>query len=185
MSEIFISYATVDGALARQLAGFLQEKGYSVWWDRELEAGVQFYSKLAKALAECKAAIVIWTAASIESRWVLGEADAAASANKLIPVRADALLERELPIGFRALHTIPLSDREGLLRSIRTHLEAVPKKLSRWTIFKMRVARRLVGLRHIDDSGQDSSLVGSPGLWGLFLLDPYRLASDQGFDGTI
>jgi len=147
VSEIFISYATVDRALATQLAGFLQEKGYSVWWDRELAAGEQFYSKLAKALAGCKVAIVIWTVASVESRWVLGEADTAASADKLIPVREDALPDRELPVGFRALHTIPLSDREGLLRGIRSHFEAAPKKLSRWTIFKMRVARRLLRLR--------------------------------------
>src|SRR5215831_19081928 len=65
---------------------------------RELCAGQQFYGEIAGALAGCKVAIVIWTVSSIVSRWVLGEAETAASAEKLIPVREDSLSERQLPI---------------------------------------------------------------------------------------
>jgi hypothetical protein len=147
LADIFISYSTDDRALAGQLAAFLQEQGYSVWWDRELSAGQQFYEKLAQALADCRAAIVIWTSSSIKSRWVLGEADTAASADKLIPVRAESLSERELPVGFRALHTIALSDREGLLRAIKTHFAAAPKAMSRGGIFKTRLSRRVLAVR--------------------------------------
>jgi hypothetical protein len=148
VSDIFISYATVDRRLAVQLASFLEEHGYSVWWDRDLNAGEQFYIELARALAGCRLAIVIWTASSVESRWVLGEADSAASAEKLIPVRDDALPDRDLPIGFRALHTIALSDRSGLLRAISTRLEAAPpKRLSRRQVFKVRLSRWLARTR--------------------------------------
>lgn len=147
MADIFISYATDDRAEAARLAAFLAEQGYSVWWDRELAAGQQFYEELAQALADCRVAIVLWTTSSIKSRWVLGEAETAASAEKLVPVRADSLSERQIPLGFRALHTIPRSDHAGLLRAIKQRCEAVPKPMSRWDIFKMRLARRLLATR--------------------------------------
>jgi hypothetical protein len=145
--DIFISYASADRDEAARLAAFLQDKGYSIWWDRELEAGQQFDEKLDQALAECRAAIVIWTSSSIKSRWVLGEAETAAGAKKLIPVRADDLSERELPLGFRALHTIALSDRDGLLRAIKAHSVAPPRPPGWWTIFKMRLGRYLLAAR--------------------------------------
>ena len=146
MADIFISYATNDRAEAARLAAFLAEQGYTVWWDRELSAGQQFYEKLAQALADCRVAIVLWTVSSVKSRWVLGEADTAASADKLIPLRADSLSERDLPIGFRALHTINWTDRAGLLRAIKQHFDAPPKGVNRWGVLKMRLARRLLAL---------------------------------------
>ena len=36
MADIFISYSKQDKALAEQLAGLLQEIGFSVWWDADL-----------------------------------------------------------------------------------------------------------------------------------------------------
>jgi TIR domain/YARHG domain len=147
MADIFISYSTDDRGQAAELADFLQERGYSVWWDRELCAGQQFYGEIAGALAGCKVAIVIWTVSSIVSRWVLGEAETAASAEKLIPVREDSLSERQLPIGFRPLHTIALSDRDGLLRAIQIRFTNPPKPARRWDIAKMRLARRLLVAR--------------------------------------
>jgi TIR domain/YARHG domain len=170
VADIFISYATVDRALAAQLAAFLHEHGYSVWWDRELSAGEQFYAKLAQSLADCRAAIVIWTGPSVESRWVLGEADTAASANKLIPVREDSLPERELPIGFRALHTIPLSDQQGLLRAIKVHFEAAPKALSRSDVFKLRLLRRFQRARQWMSPGKAAIVALIAGLSAYFFL---------------
>lgn len=153
MAEIFISYSTDDRATAARLAEFLLERGYSVWWDREISAGQQFYGEISDALTDCKVAIVIWTATSVKSRWVLGEAETAAGAEKLIPVRDDSLSERQLPIGFRPLHTIALSDRDGLLRAIQLHFTNPPKPLSRWDIGKMRLARRLLVARRLITPG--------------------------------
>jgi TIR domain-containing protein/YARHG domain-containing protein len=153
MTEIFISYASHDRSQAAELAAFLQEKGYSVWWDRELIPGDQFNETIRKALDSCRAVIVIWTDSSIESRWVLGEAETAAAAQKLIPVRSDTLDPGQLPIGFRALHTVPLSDRSRLLGAITAHLIA-PKQPSRWQIAEMRWARRWHLLRQTVTSGR-------------------------------
>src|SRR6516165_3854593 len=119
MNEVFISYARPDRKLAAGLAGVLEERGYSVWWDRELVAGQEFDATIRRVLDSCRAAIVIWTHASVGSRWVLGEAETAASKRKLIPVLADDLAPEELPIGFRALHTVTLSDTDGLLNAVK------------------------------------------------------------------
>jgi YARHG domain/TIR domain len=100
------------------------------------------------ALGDARAAIVIWTPTSIKSRWVLGEAEAAATAEKLVPVRDSGLSENQLPIGFRALHTIPFEDSDGLLEAIRRRLSTVPvEPLSRWDLMKIRFGRRLLAAR--------------------------------------
>jgi len=143
MAEIFISYAKDDRADAGELAAFLKEQGHSVWWDRELVGGQQFATIIAQALARSTVAIVIWTLSSIDSDWVIDEADTARKARKLIPVCADDLDVERIPLSFRRLQTIQLSDRDGLANAIRKYCEAPLVKPSRWTILKMRVARRV------------------------------------------
>jgi hypothetical protein len=147
MTEIFISYAKNDRADAGELAAFLKEQGHSVWWDRELVGGQQFATIIAQALARSTVAIVIWTRSSIESDWVIDEADEARKAKKLIPVRADDLDDEQIPLSFRRLQTIQLRDRDGLAKAIQKYCEAPLVKPSRWTIFKMRMARRVSEVR--------------------------------------
>lgn len=147
MANIFISYAKDDRADAGELAAFLKEQGHSVWWDRELVGGQQFATIIAQVLARSTVAIVIWTLASIDSDWVIDEADTARKAKKLIPVRADYLDVEQIPLSFRRLQTIQLSDREGLAKAILEHQEAPLVKPTRWTILKMRAARRVSEVR--------------------------------------
>jgi hypothetical protein len=113
---------------------------------------------------------VIWTASSVESRWVLGEADTAASAAKLVPVRHDSLPESQLPIGFRALHTIPLRDREGVLRALRNRLATAPIPLSRWATLKRRLSRRISGSLQRVTAGKIAVFAALLGIAGYFLL---------------
>jgi hypothetical protein len=105
--------------------------------------GEQFATMIAKALARSKVTIVIWTLSSIESDWVIDEADTARKAKKLIPVRADDLDVEHTPLSFRRLQTIQLSDRDGLAKAIQKYYEAPLVKPSRWTVLKMRVVRRV------------------------------------------
>jgi hypothetical protein len=147
MAQVFISYAKADRPDAGRLAEFLQEQGFSVWWDRELVGGDQFATVIAEELARCTAVIVIWTESSINSDWVLDEADTARKAKKLIPVRADALDVEQLPLSFRRLEAIPLSDRDGIAKAVARFCAEPHEKLSLWAIFKMRLARWLTAAR--------------------------------------
>ena len=147
MADIFISYSSDDRAVAARLAEYVQEQSYSVWWDREICGGQQIYSEIDQALAKCKIVIVIWTSSSIKSRWVLGEAETAAGTKILIPVRDDHLAQGQVPVGFRALRTIPLSQHDELLRAIHSSISAPRKPLNRWDVLKMRLAYRLGHMR--------------------------------------
>jgi len=143
MTDVFVSYSSEDRERASAVAALLEEKGYSVWWDRELQGGQQFYDVIRRMLEDCRVAIVIWTSSSIRSRWVLGEADTAATLQKLIPVRVDELPASEIPIAFRVIHTITLSDQKGLLKAVASQLATAPKAMTRGQVFNLRVQRRL------------------------------------------
>jgi hypothetical protein len=143
MTDVFVSYSSEDRERASVVAALLEEKGYSVWWDRDLQGGQQFYDVIRRVLEDCRVAIVIWTSSSIRSRWVLGEADTAAAAQKLIPVRVDELPANEIPIAFRVIHTIALSDQKGLLDAVASQIATAPKAMTRRQVFNLRVQRRL------------------------------------------
>ncbi len=107
MTEIFISYKTEERHLAERLARALEEQDYDVWWDQALAAGDDFRKKIKAALDNARAVVVIWSKLSVESSFVLDEADRAAAKNKLIPVRFDP--EVEPPMGFGLFQIADLS----------------------------------------------------------------------------
>jgi hypothetical protein len=83
----------------------LESRGWSIWWDPAITPGQEFDRPIATELARASAVLVVWTADSVQSRWVRGEARDGADRGILVPVRYD---EAVLPIDFRAFHTIDL-----------------------------------------------------------------------------
>src|SRR5882757_7568147 len=105
MADIFISYSQRDPRdvkVAGDLARFLIQCGYDVWWDYDLVGGVKYRDVIKKELAKARAAIVIWTPKSVESDWVVDEAEDAKLAAKLVPTRVDDLDPVKIPFGFRS-----------------------------------------------------------------------------------
>ncbi len=107
MADIFLSYARVDKARVAPLVATLEARGWSVWWDPEIAPGQEFDRQIVQELDAAKAVIVVWTPASVGSRWVRGEAREAADRGILVPVRFE---KARLPIDARALHTTDLDD---------------------------------------------------------------------------
>ena len=105
MADVFISYARSDKARVAPLVAAIEAKGWTVWWDPEIDAGQQFDDQIEAELLAAAAVVVVWTANSVSSRWVRGEAREAADRNILVPVRFDAA---RLPMDVRAIHTIDL-----------------------------------------------------------------------------
>jgi eukaryotic-like serine/threonine-protein kinase len=105
MAEIFVSYAREDRARVRPLVAALEAQGWSVWWDPAISPGQEFDRLINKELEEARAVIVVWTPASVDSRWVRGEAREAADRGVLVPVRFDGA---RLPLDVRAMHTTDL-----------------------------------------------------------------------------
>ncbi len=108
MADVFVSYARGDKARVSPLVAAIEAAGWSVWWDPSIDPGQEFDQKIADELAAARAVVVVWTPASVRSRWVRGEARVGADRGVLVPVRFDSA---ELPIDVRALHT---TDLDGL-----------------------------------------------------------------------
>jgi TIR domain/PDZ domain len=101
MSDIFISYSSEDRERARTLAHALEERGWSVWWDREIPLGRSYDEVIEQALDGARCMLVLWTAASAASEWVRSEASEGKRRGILVPVFLD---EVEAPLAFRLLN---------------------------------------------------------------------------------
>ncbi len=105
MADVFVSYARSDKARVAPLVAAIEAKGWSVWWDPEIAPGQQFDDQIEAEIAAAGAVLVVWTPASVVSRWVRGEAREAAERGVLVPVRFD---QARLPMDVRAIHTTDL-----------------------------------------------------------------------------
>jgi TIR domain len=111
MSDIFISYARPERNKAELLANSFAQKGWSVWWDRDILPGKSFDTVIEKALDSARCVVVLWSKQSALSDWVKAEAAEGARRGILVPV----LLENELkiPLEFRRIQAANLSDWRG------------------------------------------------------------------------
>lgn len=92
------------------VAECLVEEGFTVWWDASLHSGETFDEVIERNLREAKAVVVLWSRASVASRWVRAEATLADRRNKLAP----AIIEPcDRPIIFELTHAAELADWNG------------------------------------------------------------------------
>ena len=122
----FLSYARADQQRAARLAKALEAAGVDLWWDTLIEGGAAFSRSIEAALDKSNAVIVVWSAASVGSDWVLDEAAKGRDLRKLVPVSFDGT---EAPLGFRQYQSINLSHWRGdphgpeiasIIRAVRT-----------------------------------------------------------------
>ena len=114
MADVFVSYSRSDKARVAPLVAALEAEGWSVWWDPAIAPGQQFDRMIADELERARAVLVVWTADSVESRWVRGEARDGADRGILVPVQFGSA---RLPIDFRAFHTTNLEHPGGVTAS--------------------------------------------------------------------
>src|ERR1700758_1630789 len=111
MAKLFLSYSRKNETKARRFATWLEREGHDVWRDDEdIGGGASFSSEIEKALKDCDAVLVLWSADSIQSAWVRDEAGWGRDAGKLIPFSLDGT---EPPLGFRQFQAIDLSRWRG------------------------------------------------------------------------
>lgn len=103
MSDVFISYAREDRERAREIAQLIEERGFNVWWDRDLVPGESYTEVIETELDQAHAVIVLWSEFSRKSHWVRDEAAVGRDRNRLVPITVDASTP---PLGFRQIHTI-------------------------------------------------------------------------------
>ena len=67
MSGVFLSYSRADRALALRVLGALRAVGVEVWWDEDMP-GVDWQEELERQISDLACIVVLWTAASTNSR---------------------------------------------------------------------------------------------------------------------
>lgn len=107
MSDIFISYSSEDKSRVHALARALEQKGWSVWWDRRIPVGRSYAEVIEEALDASKAVVVVWTATSVKSQWVKNEALEGLNRRVLFPVMLEAV---KIPLEFRHVQAARLMD---------------------------------------------------------------------------
>jgi hypothetical protein len=105
MALIFLSYSKHNAAPARLLAELLEAEGFSVWWDHDLAGGEEYDTTIEHQLMAADKVVVLWSAASVVSRWVRSEADHAAQKGKLIPILIEDV---DIPVAFRLIHFVTM-----------------------------------------------------------------------------
>ncbi len=128
MSDIFICYAKTDATFASRLVECLQAEEWSVFIDRKTPVGRRWHKEIKKELHAAKAVVVLWSAKSCDSDYVLEEAEYGKCKDILFP----AFIEQvETPYGFGRIQAANLSDWKSteehaglmeLLDSLRQHL---------------------------------------------------------------
>ncbi|MBZ5656459.1 MAG: toll/interleukin-1 receptor domain-containing protein [Acidobacteriia bacterium] len=110
MTEVFLSYAKEDRSKAANLARVLSDKGWTIFWDREIPIGKNWNDVIEQRIPEAKVVTALWSPSSVKSRWVITEADFGAEHRKLLPVMIEAT---EVPIAFRLVQYADLTSWDG------------------------------------------------------------------------
>ncbi len=120
MVDVFISYAREDRPQAAELAQLLEQHGYAVWWDWNLVGGTKYREIIGGKLKEARKVIVLWSAHSVNSAFVIDEAQEAKDAGKLVPISIDTARP---PMGFRDVHTLAVNKFQTVSDAIFAAIE--------------------------------------------------------------
>jgi hypothetical protein len=107
LSDIFISYAREDRAVAETLAGELAGAGWSVWWDGEILGGARWDEVINAELQSARCVVVLWSGKSVGKEWVRNEARVGLKRGVLLPVLVDGAA---IPVEFASRHAVTLDD---------------------------------------------------------------------------
>lgn len=128
MANVFLSYAKEDTDFASRLAGAIEARGYSVFWDRDIPPGRTWHDVIDKEITAAGCVVVVWSPESAASHWVKEEAEEGRMRDLLVPV---LFRSPHPPFGFRGIQAVDLRDwdsshqhaaLESLLRSVNARV---------------------------------------------------------------
>jgi TolB-like protein/tetratricopeptide (TPR) repeat protein len=91
-SDVFVSYASMDGAVATSIVENLEAQGVKCWVaPRDVKPGAQYADAIVRAITEAKAVVLVLSGSAVGSSHVGREVERAASKHKqIIAFRIDA-----------------------------------------------------------------------------------------------
>ncbi len=111
MAAVFLSYSSQDRERVALLAESLRAEGFEVWWDREIPVAVTYEDYIRQQLDSAGAVVVVWSQASVASRYVRWEAQRAERRRGvLVPVLIE---EADLPPEYFLVQSADLTRWQG------------------------------------------------------------------------
>ena len=131
--KVFISHSHTDSALAARVSEALRDDGLEVWDpDADVLPGDNWAEKVAQALRESQAMVVLLTPAAVDSPYVRRDMEYALGAkrysNRLIPVAVGAreqLPADSIPWIVRHMPWVELEDSESGFPEVKPIAEAI------------------------------------------------------------
>jgi hypothetical protein len=130
MADVFLSYARATRPRIAELGDALESGGYSLWWDKALNASDDYAMVIEAQLDAAACVVVAWSAQARQSLWVRAEANEALDSGKLVQINLDGT---RLPLPFSVLHFLDFTRWRG-------ERQGTP-----WSQFDTRVAAQLRG----------------------------------------
>lgn len=131
MTDVYISYAPEDRAVAADLAAAMDERGWSVFWDLDAAAGEPADPEA--ALAEAACIVALWSPAAVgPGALVVSEASEAARRSALVSVLVEDVklprrLRKTFTVDFRAwTGTGRLPELDELIAEVERRVTVAP-----------------------------------------------------------
>lgn len=146
--RVFISFKTEEKHHALIFRKALEEVGYLVWLQVDLQCGHEWHGEIDKALNEAGAIVVLWSPASHNSQWVRHEASQAMAMDRYAPVRIE---EVKIDNPYSRRQAVDINDWNGeinhlgfqnLLTRLKELMPPPVPLLDKWAqeIWKQRLA---------------------------------------------
>src|SRR3954471_23989801 len=132
MADVFLSYARATRPRIEQIGDGLQAGGYTLWWDKALNASDDYAMVIERELDAAGCVVVAWSAQARQSLWVRAEANEALDAGKLVQIK---LAGARLPLPFSVLQSLDSARWRG------------ERQGNPWSEFDARVAGMVRGER--------------------------------------
>ncbi len=111
MYDIFLSYSLKDRERLAPLVDALEAQGWTVFWDYgSIKVGQSFVEQISKTIQKSTCVIVVWSAGSIGSQWVLAEAQVANDRGSLYPILLDPV---RIPMPFNLIQAADFTSWDG------------------------------------------------------------------------
>ena len=128
--DIFVSYAAADRERIRPLVESLERAGFNVWWDTRIAPGAGFDAEIQAALDAARCVVVFWSENSVNSEWVITEANEGLERGVLVPISIDGARP---PLAFRRRQTLEIVDPKtaanDVVAAARAQIEGSPAQI--------------------------------------------------------
>ena len=131
MTDVFLSYSSIDRERVRKVYDALIAEGFDVFWDQEVPPGRNWDSWIRQHLEAAKCTVVFWSKHSVVSDNVVHEATMAKNAGRLLPVLLCYLKPQQFPMGHYTLQAVPLVTEENFLQNLPSIIAQIEAKATR------------------------------------------------------